>query len=111
VIVYAGLIFLFSVSGSFKQLAILTSGALMLIYLSVVLSMIRLRMKKEVTTEKTFRVPGGYIIPIAAIASIIWFLSRLSTNELLSIVVFLVVFCVIYFAMKIQKSKKDITNE
>jgi len=45
------LIFIFSVSGGFKQLAILASGALLLIYLAVILSLIKLRMKKNAGEE------------------------------------------------------------
>ncbi len=53
VIIYAALIFIFSVSGGFKQLAILASGALLLIYLAVILSMIKLRMKKDEGRKRT----------------------------------------------------------
>src|SRR6185295_18750802 len=63
IIIYSVLIFIFSVSGGFKQLAVLASGGLLLIYLSVILATIKLRKKKKVVTEKTFRVPGGLLIP------------------------------------------------
>ena len=105
VITYAVLIFIFSVSGGFKQLAILASGALLLIYLAVILAMIKLRMKKEEDAEKSFKVPGGLIIPGIAIAAIIYVLSNLSTQEIVSIIVFIAVLCVIYFAMKQWRNK------
>ena len=47
IITYAGLIFIFSVSGGFKQLAILASAAILLIYLAVILATIKLRRKKQ----------------------------------------------------------------
>ena len=105
VITYAALIFIFSISGGFKQLAILASCAILVIYLAVILAMIKLRMKKEEDAEKTFKVPGGLIIPFVGIASIIWLLSHLSTKEILSTIIFIAVICAIYFAMKGLKKK------
>jgi len=61
-------------------------------------------MKKEVKAEKTFRVPGGLIIPFVGIAAILWLLSHLSRKEILSTIIFIAVTCVIYFAM--MKLKK-----
>jgi len=108
IICFAALIFIFSVSGGFQQLAILASAAILLIYLFVILATIKLRMKKQDTTEKTFKVPGGLIIPCIGIASIIWLLTSLSKWEILSTVIFIVVICVIYFAMKwIKKRNKN----
>jgi len=104
VITYAALIFIISVSGGFKELAILASCAILVIYLAVILAMIKLRMKKEVKAEKTFRVPGGLIIPFVGIAAILWLLSHLSRKEILSTIIFIAVTCVIYFAM--MKLKK-----
>lgn len=105
VITYAALIFIISVSGGFKELAILASCAILVIYLAVILAMIKLRMKKEVKAEKTFRVPGGLIIPFVGIAAILWLLSHLSRKEILSTIIFIAAICVIYFAMKQFKKK------
>jgi basic amino acid/polyamine antiporter, APA family len=106
VITYAGLIFLFSVSGGFKTLAVLASGALLLVYMAVILAMIKLRTKKEHAVEKTFRVPGGLLIPFIAITAITWLLAHLSEKEILSTVIFIAIICVIYFFMKIFQKKK-----
>jgi amino acid transporter len=108
VITYATLIFLFSVSGGFKQLAVLASGALLLVYLSVILSMIKLRTKEEKATEKKFKVPGGLLIPFIAIAAITWLLAHLSAKEMISTLIFIAVICVIYFLMKKFQKKKPV---
>ena len=105
VISYASLIFLLSVSGGFKQLAVLASGCLLLIYLGVVLATLKLRKKAQPSTEKTFKVPGGFIIPFIAIATIIWLLFNLNRKEVTSISIFLAVICIIYFLMKLFKKK------
>ena len=106
ILTYCGLIFIFSVSGGFKQLAILASASLLLIYLSVVLSMIRLRFKKTEETEKAFKVPCGLIIPIIAVVAILWMLCCLTKNEIISIALFIGVLCVIYFVMNKLKPGK-----
>jgi amino acid transporter len=105
VTIYASLIFIFSVSGGFKQLAVLASGALLIIYLGVVLSLIKLRLNKKEDGEKTFRVPGGLIIPIIAIVAILYVLSNLSQQEILSLVIFIAAICVIYIIMKGWQNK------
>ena len=105
IISYAALIFIFSVSGGFKQLAVLASAAILLIYLAVILSTIKLRMKKQDVDNKTFKLPGGLIIPCIGIAAIIWLLTSLTAPEIYSTLIFIAVICVIYFAMK-QFQKK-----
>lgn len=97
---YCALIFIFCVSGGFKQLAVLASASLLLIYLAVVLAMIKLRLKKEPTTEKIVKVPGGLTVPIIAVVGIIWVLINLSSREIISMAIFLAVLGIIYFVMK-----------
>ena len=103
VIVYTALIFIFSVSGGFKQLAILASCVLLLIYLAVILAMLKLRKKADPSAEKTYRTPGGLLVPIIAIVSIIWLLANLSGNEILSTAIFIAIICVVYFLMHLKK--------
>jgi len=106
---YAILIFVFSASGGFKQLAVLASGALLLIYLAVILALIKLRMNKEEPAEKTFKIPGGLIVPIIGIATILYVLSNLTKMEMISILIFVAVVCVFYFVMVKLKSYSIIT--
>ncbi|MCP4882218.1 MAG: amino acid permease [Flavobacteriales bacterium] len=102
---FSGLIFIFSILGNFEQLALLASAAILLIYLLVVLSMIRLRLKKPKSDKKAFKVPGGLIVPIIGVGSIIWLLSSLSKGEVISTLIFIGVVSVIYFTMKWIKKK------
>ena len=100
IITYASLIFIFSVSGGFKQLAILASAALLLVYLSVILATIKLRRDKEDELEKTFKVAGGLIVPFIGMASILWLLTSLNKWEILSTIIFITTICLVYFVMK-----------
>lgn len=102
---FATLIFIFSISGGFQQLAILASAAILLIYLFVILATIKLRMNKHYVSENTFRVPGGLTIPFIGIASIVWLLTSLSMWEIISTVVFISIICVIFFVMRWMKNK------
>ena len=106
VITYALLIFIFSISGGFKQLAVLASAAILIVYLAVILATIKLRRNKQAASEKTFRAPGGLIFPCIGIAAIIWLLTSLSKWEILSTIIFIAVVCIIYFIMKKFKHKK-----
>jgi len=104
IISYASLIFIFSISGEFMQLAILASAAILIIYLAVILATIKLRKKKQDVAEKTFEMPGGLIIPIIGIAAIVWLLTSLTKWEIGSTVIFIAVICVIYFNIKTENN-------
>ncbi|MBC7888099.1 MAG: amino acid permease [Ferruginibacter sp.] len=98
---YAGLGFLFAISGGFKQLATIASAAVLIIYLGVVLATLKLRKNNPTTTEKTFRVPGGIIVPLIATGGIVWLLSNLTKPELTGIAIFILVFSFIYLLTKL----------
>jgi basic amino acid/polyamine antiporter, APA family len=106
IIVYALLIFIFAVSGGFKQLAILASAVILLIYLAVILATIKLRMNKKTASEKTFTMPGGFIFPVIGIAAIVWLLTSLSQREILSTLIFISVISLAYIVMKQFQTKK-----
>lgn len=110
IICFGGLIFILSVAGGFKQLAILASAAILLIYLAVILATIKLRKQKQDAAEKTFRIPGGLFFPFIGIASIVWLLTSLSKWEILSTLIFIAIICLIYFIMKKIKNSKTFVD-
>lgn len=111
VITYGTAIFLFAVLGGFDELAVLASCSVLLIYLSVILAMLKMRSEKYASDEKTFKVPGGYIIPVIAIVAIIWLLVNMKLVEQLSTLVFIAIICVIYFITKaVQKNNTPLTK-
>jgi basic amino acid/polyamine antiporter, APA family len=106
IIVYAFLGFIFSATGEFKQLAMLSSASYLLIYMGVVLALIRFRIKN--TGEKpTYKVPGGYIIPVISIITIIWVLSNLPVRELISMLIMIVILTALYFLFRIVSLKRS----
>ena len=104
IIVYCCLDFVFSISGGFKDLVILTSAATLLIYLGVVSATIKLKLAKNAETEGIFKLPFGITIPIIAIGIIIWLLAHLSKREIIALTIFAAIAASIYLAsMLIQK--------
>jgi len=103
IIIYAAMAFLFAISGGFQELAILSSASLLIIYLGVVLSTIRMRLKNRLQKIDAFRLPGGLVIPAFAVVVIFWFLSNLPRRDLMGIGILLVALAVIYFSMKFYR--------
>ncbi len=66
----------------------------------VILATIKLKLKKQESDDGIFKIPGGLIIPIIGIASIVWLLTSLSKWEIIATIVFIAVICIIYFTMK-----------
>lgn len=97
IIFYAAIGFIMSVSGGFRQLAILSSASLLLIYVGVIAASIKLR---KVDPENSFSIPGGITVPIIALLATGWFLSHLALNEIISVVIFIGFFAGVYFIMK-----------
>lgn len=100
IIVFCGLIFLFAISGSFEQLAVLASASILIIYMLVIFAMLRLRKVKNGNEGQSFRVPGGVLIPILGILAIAWLLYGLTPVEKLSCMVFVMLASLFYYVRK-----------
>lgn len=100
IIVFAVCSIILASSGGFEQLANLASSAMLIIYLTVVLAMIRLRFKKDDTETGGFKIPFGLTVPVLAIAIIGWLLSHVTMKEIKSMAIFFVVLTFIYFINK-----------
>jgi amino acid transporter len=85
-----------ALTGSFRQLAIISSASVLLIYLGVVLALLKERLSPESTAANTFRTPGGVFTPVLAAGGIVWLLSNLSGDELLGMALFAVLLSVLY---------------
>ncbi len=106
----AGIDFLLATFGGFQQLAIFSTATILLVYFGMAIAVIRLRMKNPVKPAGSFRIPGGYTVPVLAAVVIIWFLSNLTRKEMLGIAVVLVFFSGIYFIfVKRAKAKKPLS--
>lgn len=100
IIVYCAIGLIFASSGGFKQLAVLASSSVLIIYLAVVLATIRLRYKKELSEKAGFKIPGGLTVPVLAIITIGWFLSHITKDEIKGFAIFFALLTVIYYIRK-----------
>lgn len=100
IIVYGSLIFILSISGGFEQLAIMASANILLIYLAVIISTVKLRKNKQEGNVKYFRAPGGLLTPLVAMGVIIWLLTGLKKWEILSTLLFILAVVIIYLIAK-----------
>ncbi len=105
IIVYGLAILIFSISGGFKELAVLASAAILMVYLTVILATIKLRLEKNNINEKTFTIPGGLFFPIIGLASTLWLISSLTKKEFISTAIFIVCISICYALLKWYKSK------
>jgi len=108
ILLYAAMGCLFSITGEFKQLAILSSASVLLIYFGVALALIKLRISGK-SEAGTFRVKGGYTVPVISIVIILWVLSKLTSNELIGILSFIAILSAIYLFMKLFKKNQEIS--
>ena len=92
IIVYAALLFGFTISGAFRPLAVLATISQLLIYLVVCFGVIRMRGRRE----PAFRVPGGPVVPLVGAAAVIWFLSNSTASEALAVAVTLGIAAIYY---------------
>lgn len=103
ILVYAGTGFILAASGSFKQLAIIASISLLLLYLGVALALIKSRLHRQAHEPESFRVPGGIAIPLLAAGVIIWLLSHSKKAEVITISIVIAILSIIYFLIVVVK--------
>jgi amino acid transporter len=97
IIVYAAIGFLFSISGGFRQLAVLSSASLLLVYVGVILATFKLRTHH---VQNSFKIPGGPTVPILALMTTGWFLSNLNWAEILGTLIFITIITLMYLMMQ-----------
>jgi amino acid transporter len=106
ILFYAALGCVFALTGSFKQLLLVATGSILLIYLGVSLAVIRLRQRDGKPAGDEFCLPGGATIPLASSAVIVWLLTRMEGGEALGIATLLGVTVLIYLARMVYMSRR-----
>jgi len=75
IIFFAIVVAVFALSGTFKYLAVVSTGSLLLIYLAVSLAVLRLRQRDGLPREGEFKVPFGPAIPVLSclfVGGLLW---------------------------------------
>jgi amino acid transporter len=101
--IYVGVCAVLALSGSFKQLLIISSSGTLILYAICCLGVLRLRAKGIATEGEPYRAPGGAVVPLLATAIILWMLSTLAVNEQLAALGFVAVLAVVY-ALRVRMS-------
>jgi amino acid transporter len=94
---HAAVVCILAISGRFESLVIITNIAALLLYLLCCAAVIELRRRDVQDGGVPFRLPGGPLIPILAIAVILVLLSNATSAELLRVAGVLAVATVLYF--------------
>ena len=97
---YAALAFGFAVSGAFERLAVLSSVAILLVYLFTVAATVQLRRRDVRASESVFLLPGGFLVPALAGALIIWLLAQATRAEWVGIGLLIIVASIYYFSRR-----------
>ena len=96
VIVFASMICAIALTGTFKPLAVVASGSILIIYLGVSLATIRLRARDGAPSLVEFSIPGGPFVPVLSCLIIGWLLLQLTPEEAVGLGVLCGVSVVIY---------------
>jgi len=81
IVFFATVIGVFALSGTFKYLAVVATGSLLLVDLGVIFAVLRLRQTHGMPKPGEFRLPFGYFIPILSSVFVVWLLFQMPLNE------------------------------
>ena len=105
IIAFASLICAFALTGTFKPLAIVASGSILIVYLGVSLATIRLRARDGRPGPAEFSIPGGYVVPVLSCLVIGWLLLHLTADEAFGLTMLCGVSVALYAARRIWLSR------
>ncbi len=99
IIFYATVIAAFALSGTFKYLAIVATGAILLVDLGVCLAVLRLRQRDGMPKAGQFKLPFGPVIPLSGCGVVVWLLLQMPRDEAISVAA-LLAGCVALYAIR-----------
>lgn len=102
IITFSVIAFFVAISGGFRQLTVIVSASMLLLYAGVILATIKLRFKKNVDKKGTFRLPFGITIHIAALLATGAFIMQLQQKELVGTALFIIVLSIIFLQKTIR---------
>jgi amino acid transporter len=92
---YAGVACLLALTGAFEPLAVLASVSLLLVYLVVCVAALKLRLTRP-RPAGAFRAPGGPLVPLLGIGTVVWLLLQSRLVEGLAVLAIAAIACVYY---------------
>ena len=86
-------------SGTFKYLAIVATGSLLLVDLGVTLAVLRLRHRDGLPKAGEFRLPLRPLIPLMSIAIVSWLLLQVPREQVITIGA-MIAACVVFYLIR-----------
>lgn len=108
--VHAALACVLALGGTFDTLALISGGAICLVYAVVALAAWRLQQRDVAERGAPFRLPGGALVPFVAVAIMLAILFTLTWQEWAAIVVSLAVLVLLYAALRLRRRTNGATN-
>ena len=96
IVLQLAIVLVVAVSGSFEGIVLVANGAVLLAYAACCAAAWRLRRLDVRAGGVPFRVPGGALVPVLALAVIVWLLTGLSRREWSALGIALVVAVALY---------------
>ena len=98
IVIQTMLVVVLTVSGSFEKLVLIANGSVLIVYAACCAAVIELRRRGIRQDEAPFRIPFAAVVPVLAIALIVWLLTGLTADEWKSVLVLVALAVVTYFA-------------
>jgi amino acid transporter len=105
IIVHAIIACTLSVSSTFQYLAILSNIAALLLYLLCCSAAFELVRRNVVSDGKPFSIPGDKVVPLLAVATVLWMLWHATLSEFRVAALVLVIASVLYALRKVARQK------
>jgi APA family basic amino acid/polyamine antiporter len=98
-----------AIGGSFDALALISGGAICLVYILVSIAAWRAQaLDLRERRERPFRLPGGAVIPVVAVTAMIAIVTTLKTAEWAAIGVALAVLVVVYVSLRLRRTAPEV---
>jgi amino acid transporter len=99
IVCYALVVGVFALSGTFKYLAVVATGSLLLVDLGVILAVLKLRRRDGLPGPGQFRLPFGPLIPLLGFGFVSWLLLQMQREETITIVA-MVGLCILAYLVR-----------
>ena len=103
IIFFAAVVCVFALSGTFKPLAVLASGSILIIYGGVSLAVLRLRHRDGEPDPGQFKLPFGPVIPVLSCLVVGWLLWQLTAEEATALAALIGVSVLVYAKRIVSK--------
>ena len=103
IIFFAAVVCVFALSGTFKPLAVLASGSILIIYGGVSLAVLRLRHRDGEPNPGQFKLPFGPVIPVLSCLVVGWLLWQLTAEEATALAALIGVSVLVYAIRIVSK--------